>query len=134
MNERYAEVLTPEVLQFVADLQRRFGPTREALLRARQTRQAAFDGGVLPEFPSETRNVREGDWRVAPVPVDLRNRRVEITGPVDRKMMINALNSGAPAFMVDFEDSNTPTWENLLDGHVNLTDAIERTIEFHQDD
>ncbi|HEU5316522.1 MAG TPA: malate synthase A, partial [Chloroflexota bacterium] len=134
IDERHAALLTPEALQLVADLQRRLGPTREALLRARQTRQAAFDGGVLPDFLPETRNIREADWSVAPVPPDLRNRRVEITGPVDRKMMINALNSGAPAFMVDFEDSNTPTWENLLDGHVNLTDAIERSIEFHQDD
>jgi malate synthase len=133
-DEYYPGVLTPEVLQFVADLQRRFGPTREALLRARQTRQAAFDGGALPDFLSETRRIREADWRVAAVPNDLQNRRVEITGPVDRKMMINALNSGAPAFMVDFEDSNTPTWQNLLDGQINLTDAIERTIEFHQDD
>ncbi|HET7771400.1 MAG TPA: malate synthase A [Chloroflexota bacterium] len=129
-----AAVLTPEVLQFVADLQRKFSPTREALLRARQIRQAAFDGGAVPDFLTETRRVREGDWKVAPVPQDLQNRRVEITGPVERKMMINALNSGAPAFMVDFEDSNTPTWENLIDGQVNLTDAIERTIEFHQDD
>ena len=133
-GERYDAVLTPEALQLVAELQRRFGPTREALLRARQARQAAFDGGVLPDFPTETRQIRESDWRVAPVPADLQNRRVEITGPVDRKMMINALNSGAPAFMVDFEDSNTPTWENLLDGQINLTDAIERTIEFRQDD
>jgi malate synthase len=133
-NERYDAVLTPEALEFVAELQRRFGPTREALLRARVIRQAAFDGGVLPDFLSETRGIREADWRVAPVPPDLRNRRVEITGPVDRKMMINALNSGAPAFMVDFEDSNTPTWENLIDGQINLTDAIERTIEFRQDD
>ena len=134
MDERYAAVLTPEILQFLADLQRKFGPTREALLRARQIRQAAFDGGALPDFLTETRGIREADWKVAPVPNDLQNRRVEITGPVDRKMMINALNSGAPAFMVDFEDSNTPTWQNLLDGHINLTDAIERTIEFKQDD
>ena len=133
-SERDAAVLTPDVLGFIAGLQRKFGPTREALLRARQIRQAAFDGGALPGFLTETRSIREGEWRVAPVPRDLQNRRVEITGPVDRKMMINALNSGAPAFMVDFEDSNTPTWENLLDGHVNLTDAIERTIEFRQDD
>jgi malate synthase len=133
-HERAAEVLTPDALAFAVELQRKFGATREALLRARQQRQAAFDGGALPTFLAETRHVREGDWRVAPVPADLQNRRVEITGPVDRKMMINALNSGAPAFMVDFEDSNTPSWENLLDGHVNLTDAIERTIEFRQDD
>ena len=129
-----ASVLTPEVLSFIVELQRKFGPTREALLRARQVRQAAFDGGALPDFLTETRRVREGDWKVAPVPKDLQNRRAEITGPVERKMMINALNSGAPAFMVDFEDSNTPTWENLIDGQVNLTDAIERTIEFRQDD
>ena len=134
MNERYEAVLTPDVVQFLADLQRTFGPTREALLRSRQIRQAAFDGGTLPDFLTETRGIREGEWRVAPVPADLQNRRVEITGPVERKMMINALNSGAPAFMVDFEDSNTPTWHNLLDGQINLTDAIDRTIEFRQDD
>ncbi|MGI8423490.1 MAG: malate synthase A [Chloroflexota bacterium] len=134
LNDHHSAVLTPEVLQFVAELQRRFGPTRQALLRARQVRQAAFDGGALPDFLTETRSIREGEWHVAPVPADLQNRRVEITGPVERKMMINALNSGAPAFMVDFEDSNTPTWDNLLDGQINLTDAIERTIEFHQDD
>jgi malate synthase len=127
-------ILTAEVLAFIAELQRRFGATRGALLQARQTRQALFDSGVEPDFLPETIGIRQGEWQVAPCPPDLQNRKVEITGPVDRKMMINALNSGAPGFMVDFEDSNTPTWENLLDGHVNLTDAIERTISFQQDD
>ena len=133
-DERVAEVLTPEVQRFVAELQRRFGPARDELLRARQTRQAAFDGGVEPGFLPDTRAVREGDWRVAPVPADLQNRRVEITGPTERKMMINALNSGAPGYMVDFEDSLSPTWLNMIEGQINLTDAIERTISFDQGD
>ena len=133
-SERVTEVLTPEVQRFVAELQRRFGPARDAVLRARQTRQAAFDGGVEPDFLPDTRAVREGDWRVAPVPADLQNRRVEITGPTERKMMINALNSGAPGYMVDFEDSLSPTWENMIEGQINLTDAIDRTISFDQGD
>jgi malate synthase len=134
MNERYAQVLTPQALGFIAELERRFGPTRSALLQARAQRQEALDAGGALGFLPETAGVRQSEWQVAPVPTDLQNRRVEITGPVDRKMMINALNSGAPAFMVDFEDSNTPTWENLIEGHINLTDAIEQTIEFHQED
>jgi malate synthase len=127
-------ILSEDALRFLAELVERFRPRVRELLATRAERQKGYDAGVLPDFLPETRNIREADWSVAPVPADLRNRRVEITGPVDRKMMINALNSGAPAFMVDFEDSNTPTWENLLDGQINLTDAIERTIEFHQDD
>ena len=130
VEDRFAEVLTPEAVAFVASLQREFGPTREALFKKRAERQAAFDAGSLPDFLPETRHVREGDWKVAPVPKDLQNRRVEITGPTDRKMMINALNSGAQVFMADFEDANTPTWRNMVQGQINLTDAIERTIEF----
>ncbi len=125
---RAGEVLTPDALAFVAALQRRFGAERERLLVARAERQAELDAGALPEFLPETREVREGEWHVAPAPADLQDRRVEITGPVDRKMIINALNSGARVFMADFEDANSPTWQNVVDGQVNLIDAIERTI------
>jgi malate synthase len=117
-------------LEFVAGLQREFGRARTERLNARYERQARFDAGELPDFLESTRHVREGDWSIAPPPGDLRDRRVEITGPVDRKMVINALNSGARVFMADFEDANSPTWENVMVGHANLIDAIERTIEF----
>ena len=129
MAERGAEILTPEALAFVTGLERRFGARRRELLRARVERQARLDAGELPDFLPETREVRDGDWRIAPVPADLQDRRVEITGPVDRKMVINALNSGARCFMADFEDANSPTWSNCVDGQANLIDAIERTIE-----
>ncbi len=133
-TSRSEEVLTPEALAFVAALQREFGPTREALLRRRAERQLELDAGRLFEFLPETKAIREGGWRVAPVPQDLQDRRVEITGPVDRKMIINALNSGARCFMADFEDALSPTWANVVDGQANLTDAIERTITFEQAD
>jgi malate synthase len=123
------EVLTEEALGFVAGLHRRFNAQRELMLAARAERQGRLDTGELPDFLAETRGIREGDWRVEPVPADLRDRRVEITGPVERKMMINALNSGARCFMADFEDANSPTWSNCVEGQVNLVDAIERTIE-----
>jgi malate synthase len=126
---RAGEVLSPEALEFVAGLHRRFNPRREDLLRAREKRQARITAGDLPDFLPETREIREGDWQVAPAPRDLQDRRVEITGPVDRKMMINALNSGARCFMADFEDANSPTWENCVEGQANLIDAIERSIE-----
>ncbi|MGH3039834.1 MAG: malate synthase A [Gaiellaceae bacterium] len=126
---RDEELLSAEALAFVAELHRRFDGTRRELLTARAERQARLDAGELPDFLEETREIREGDWRVAPVPADLQDRRVEITGPVDRKMVINALNSGARCFMADFEDANTPTWRNNLDGQANLIDAIEGTIE-----
>jgi malate synthase len=126
---RARDILAPEALAFVAALQREFGSTREELLRKRVTRQERLDAGELPDLLAETRKVREGDWTIAPVPDDLQDRRVEITGPTDRKMVINALNSGARMFMADFEDANSPTWENMVGGHVNLIDAIERTIE-----
>ena len=125
---RAAEVLTPEALAFVAALQRRFNPERERLLAARMERQAQLDAGERPDFLEETRDIRESGWQVAPAPADLQDRRVEITGPVDRKMVINALNSGARVFMADFEDANSPTWANNLEGQVNLRDANERTI------
>src|SRR5688500_11415418 len=121
-------VLTPEAIEFLTELERRFGPRRRELLAARHERAKRLRDGELPGFLPETRTVRDGDWRVAPVPDELQDRRVEITGPVDRKMVINALNSGAKMFMADFEDSNSPTWQNCIDGQVNLTDALERTI------
>jgi malate synthase len=122
------EVLTPEALAFVAELQRRFNRERERLLAARMDRQARLDAGERPDFLEETREVRESEWQVAPAPPELQDRRVEITGPVDRKMVINALNSGARIFMADFEDANSPTWANNVEGQVNLRDANERTI------
>ena len=131
---RYPEVLTPGALEFVAALQREFGRTRAALLRERARRQVRFLAGELPDFLPETRRVREGRWQVAPVPRDLSDRRVEITGPVERKMMINALNSGARVFMADFEDANVPSWQNIIQGQLNLIDALERRIRFASPD
>ena len=116
VSAAYAEVLTPEALAFAARLQRAFGGRREELLARRADRQAQLDAGLLPDFLPETRAIRDADWTCAPVPADLQDRRVEITGPVDRKMIINALNSGASVFMADFEDANAPTWENVVAG------------------
>ena len=127
-------ILTPEVLAFVAALEARFGPRRRELLEARALRQQQFDAGVLPDFLPDTAHIRTGSWRVPPPPADLTDRRVEITGPVDRKMIINALNSGAKVFMADFEDSNTPSWANQLEGQQNLSDAIARTISYASPD
>src|SRR5580698_7525349 len=127
---RYAEVLTREAVAFVVGLQRTFNEQRKELLEARVARQKRLDAGERPDFLPETAHIRESEWTVAPLPADLLDRRVEITGPVDRKMIINALNSGAKVFMADFEDSNTPTWNNLLDGQMNLRDAIRRTIAY----
>ncbi len=126
---RANEILTDDALAFVAELERRFGPRRRGLLEARAERQQRLDAGELPDFLAETREVRESDWTVEPVPPDLLDRRVEITGPTDRKMVINALNSGARMFMADFEDANSPTWRNMVEGQANLVDAVERTIE-----
>jgi malate synthase len=119
---RSQDVLTPEALAFVAGLHRRFDGRRKALLAARAERQQEFDAGALPDFLPETAAIRAGDWTVAPIPADLIDRRVEITGPTDRKMVINALNSGAQAFMADFEDATAPTWANIVEGQVNLYD------------
>jgi malate synthase len=130
IKERFSEIVTHEALEFLASLQRAFNPTRLALLRARAKRQQELQQGTSPDFPPETRSIREGTWRVAAIPGDLQDRRVEITGPVERKMMINALNSGANAFMADFEDSLSPTWANVIEGHVNLVDAVRRSIRF----
>ena len=127
---RIAEVLTPGALEFVAALQREFNDTRLSLLARRAERRERFLAGETPDFLPETADVREGEWSVAPAPPDLERRRVEITGPTDRKMVINALNSGANVFMADFEDANSPTWHNMVDGQLNLIDAVERTIEF----
>ena len=128
--ERSEEVLTPLALQLLASLHRRFNARRLELLNTRQQRQIQLDDGALPDFLGHTAEVRAGDWRIAPVPGDLLDRRVEITGPVDRKMVINALNAPVRCFMADFEDSCSPTWENLIRGQVNLADAIRRTISF----
>jgi malate synthase len=126
----YAEILTPEALHFVVTLVREFGGRREELLRKRVERQAEIDAGKLPDFLPETAHIREGDWTINPVPADLQDRRVEITGPAERKMIINALNSGARVYMADFEDALTPTWANLVQGQINLRDAVRRTISY----
>jgi malate synthase len=130
VSKEYREILTPEALEFIAMLQRRFGPERERLLKLREKIQQQLDAGWEPNFPSETEDIRNQDWKVASIPEDLQDRRVEITGPSDRKMIVNALNSGANVFMADFEDANSPTWDNMVSGQINLRDAINRTIEF----
>jgi malate synthase len=122
--------LTPEALAFVEELVREFAPTRAELLRRRVDRQKRIEAGEMPDFLPETADVRSGDWTVAPIPADLQDRRVEITGPVERKMVINALNSGANVFMADFEDSNSPTWNNSVEGQINLRDAVNGDITF----
>ena len=128
----FAEVLTPQALAFLARLHRQFEPRRRQLLARRAERQKAFDAGALPDFLRETSAIRDGDWRVATQPNDLLDRRVEITGPTDRKMVINALNCGASTFMADFEDANCPTWRNMVEGQINLRDAVRRTIRLEQ--
>src|SRR6185437_16168193 len=130
MAPGYDEILTHEAMAFVGTLNRTFNARRLALLERRAERQEAFDQGEMPDFLSETAEVRASEWTITPIPADLQDRRVEITGPVDRKMVINALNSGAKVFMADFEDANAPTWANLIEGHINLRDAIRRTISF----
>ncbi|TGE22306.1 malate synthase A [Hymenobacter aquaticus] len=127
-SPEFAEILTPSALAFVAELHRRFDRTRRELLLRREARQRDFEAGILPDFLPETQMIREKPWTVAPVPADLQDRRVEITGPVERKMIINALNSGAKVFMADLEDSNSPTWANVVEGQRNLRDAVRRTI------
>jgi malate synthase len=126
----YEQVLSPAALDFVAELQRRFGAERKRLLARRAELQAKLDQGRKPDFLPETRTIRESDWTVAPLPKDLLDRRVEITGPVDRKMVINALNCGASVYMADFEDASTPSWANLIEGQINLRDAVRRSITF----
>ena len=131
MGPRYGEILTRDALAFLAELHRRFDGKRRDLLAARAERQQRFDAGELPDFPPETKHIRDDDsWRVAPIPADLTDRRVEITGPVDRKMIVNALNSGATHYMADFEDANSPTWANNVEGQINLKDLWAGKIDF----
>jgi len=130
ISPEYAQILTSDALAFLAKLHRTFDTRRIELLARRAQRQKEIDAGKLPNFLPETKQVREADWQVAPVPEDLQDRRVEITGPTDRKMVINALNSGANVFMADFEDSSTPTWDNQLQGQINARDAVNRSISF----
>ena len=130
MGRGYDAILTPKAVAFIADLERRFDAERRRLLALRHERQVRIDTGSKPDFLPETKAIRDGDWTVAPLPKDLQDRRVEITGPPERKMVINALNSGASCFMADFEDSSTPTWANLIEGQINLRDAIGGKIDF----
>jgi malate synthase len=130
VRAEYEQILTPEAVAFLAELHDRFDARRKHLLENRAIRQQAIDAGKLPDFLPETEGIRKADWKVAPIPNDLQDRRVEITGPVDRKMIINALNSGANVFMADFEDSNSPTWDNNLSGQVNLRDAVRGDIRY----
>src|SRR5467141_1000302 len=130
MIGRDSAILTREALAFLADLHRHFDRTLQDLLRRRAQRQARIDRGDMLDFLPETASVREGSWKIGALPADLQDRRVEITGPTDRKMMINALNSGAQVFMADFEDANTPAWRNVVEGQLNLLDAVRRTLQF----
>jgi len=130
MPAAYQQILTPQAVAFVAKLARKFEQRRRELMAQRVRRQTEFDAGKLPDFLPETRDIRESEWTVGPVPADLQDRRVEITGPTDRKMVINALNCGANVFMADFEDSNAPTWSNMIEGQINMRDAIRRSISF----
>ncbi|WP_309892913.1 malate synthase A [Archangium sp.] len=129
----YEAVLTAEAIELVARLARTFGARRESLLERRKAVQAAWDKGERPHFLAETKDIRESEWTVSPLPKDILDRRVEITGPVDRKMIINALNSGASVFMADFEDANSPTWDNVVRGQLNLRDAVRGTIRYTAD-
>ncbi len=130
MPAEYQTILTPQAVTFIAKLTRKFETRRQELMTQRARRQTEFDAGRLPDFLPETRTIRDSEWTVGPVPADLQNRRVEITGPTDRKMVINALNCGANVFMADFEDSNAPTWSNMIEGQINLRDAIRGTITY----
>ncbi len=131
VKDYYPEILTDEALAFVVALHEKFNAKRLELLERRKLQQVIFDKGKFPEFPRETKDVREGEWKVNSIPHDLQDRRVEITGPVDRKMIINALNSGAKTFMADLEDSNAPSWKNTIEGQQNLVDANKKTISLH---
>jgi malate synthase len=132
ITPEFAQILTPEAVAFVAKLCRKFEPRRQELLAARVERQKQFDAGKTPDFLPETANIRSSDWTIAPQPADMLDRRVEITGPTDRKMVINALNCGASVYMADFEDAQTPTWHNVIDGQINLRDAVRRNISLEQ--
>ncbi len=130
LTDDHQLILSEKAALFLARLARAFEPRRRLLLADRRARQQQLDAGVMPEFLASTAHIRQSEWQVAPIPADLMDRRVEITGPVDRKMIINALNSGASVFMADFEDSNSPTWSNVMDGQVNLRDAVRETITY----
>src|ERR687885_1644966 len=132
--EEFTEVLTPEAVSFVAKLSREFSGRVDELLAERAERQERINAGEMPDFLPETEEIREGDWKIAPIPDDLQDRRVELTGPPDTKMTINALNSGAKTWMADLEDANCPTWRNMLESQLNLRDAIRRTITFDDPD
>src|SRR4051794_24137976 len=130
LKAQYDGILTNEALKFIEDLEKRFGARRMELLQYREKRQEEMNNGHLPDFLPETKHIRNGDWAIAPLPRDLQDRRIEITGPTDRKMVINALNSGAKIFMADCEDATSPTWENIVEGQINLRDAVNRTISY----
>ncbi len=130
ITPEFAEILTPEAISFVANLARAFSERRESLLQMRVRRQAEIDAGKMPDFLPETEHIRNSNWTISPEPADLQDRRVEITGPAERKMVINALNSGAKVFMADFEDAFAPTWEGTIQGQINVRDAVNRTIEY----
>jgi malate synthase len=132
VTPQFAEILTPEALEFIALLHRNFEPRRQELLAKRAERQKEFDAGKLPDFLPATKSIRDAEWTIAPQPKDMLDRRVEITGPTDRKMVINALNCGASTFMADFEDANCPTWFNMIDGQINIRDAVRRSISLEQ--
>ena len=132
MQPGFDGILTAEALALVAKLHRQFEPRRQQALAKRVERAKRLDAGERPDFLAETQHVREGNWTIAPLPADLQCRRVEITGPVERKMVINALNSGADAYMTDFEDTNAPSWDNQITGHINLMQAIRRNISLQQ--
>src|SRR5438093_11928850 len=132
VTPEFGQIHTQPALAFIAKLHREFEPRRQELLARRAARQREFDAGKRPDFLPDTASVRQGEWRIAAQPQDLLDRRVEITGPTDRKMVINALNSGASTFMADFEDANCPTWHNMVDGQLNLRDAVRRSISFEQ--
>jgi len=134
ITPEYQEILTPEALAFVEELEKRFGERRRHLLNTRVKRQHAFDAGELPNFWPQTRDIRESEWQVAPIPKDLLDRRVEMTGPVDRKMVINGLNSGARVYMADFEDSSAPTWRAMVYGQINMRDVINESIHYASPD
>ncbi len=130
LSEAFEAILSPEALNFIAKLHREFNPGREKCLARRLERQKRIDAGEKPGFLKETERVRRADWKVAPAPADLNDRRVEITGPAEAKMMINALNSGAKVFMADLEDSLSPTWTNVIEGQIALKDAVRRALSF----
>ena len=128
--DRINEILTKDALSFIFTLESKFQDQRKKILNKRKSKQVLVDNGTLPNFLDETISIIESDWKISSIPDDLKDRRVEITGPVDRKMIINALNSGVKVFMADFEDSNSPTWSNIINGQINLLDANNKTITY----